>query len=273
MRKADAEIEQNVKRMKYMMVEEANKQTEPTYHRLKLDEVAILEQEMNKANKLTRDIPKIEELLMKLKAFKGLNSDLRELIILRADLRWFKRNEVIYQQGAEGHNYFYMIRGSVSMLSNREDFGNFDLYLRSYYDGSVFGEQPQLFAKQETQVASDEQLQKLAVRDATCIANDDCLVVEVQNTVKEEFYTNDSSNQYERCLYWLRKNAIFRSTEGFYLLQMIFNIEKRVYSLGDALVRAGDKPDGMFIITSGQCKAVLEGVGVKQVETGDFSRF
>lgn len=46
-------------------------------------------------------------------------------------------------------------------------------------------------------------------------------------------------------------------TEGFYLLQMIFNIEKKEYRLGDALVRSGELPEGMFIITKGQCKAVL----------------
>ena len=54
---------------------------------------------------------------------------------------------------------------------------------------------------------------------------------------------------------------------------MIFNIEKRVYLLGEALVRAGDPPEGMYIITSGQCKAVLEGIGIKKVESGEFSRF
>jgi len=42
------------------------------------------------------------------------------------------------------------------MLSKRSDFGNFDLFIRSFYDGDCFGEQPQLFAKQESQVASED---------------------------------------------------------------------------------------------------------------------
>jgi CRP-like cAMP-binding protein len=54
---------------------------------------------------------------------------------------------------------------------------------------------------------------------------------------------------------------------------MIFNIEKKSYVLGEALVRAGEVPEGMFIITSGQCKAVFEGIGVKPVGSGEFSRF
>lgn len=54
---------------------------------------------------------------------------------------------------------------------------------------------------------------------------------------------------------------------------MIFNIEKRIYNLGEALVRSGDVPEGMFIVTSGQCKAVYESVGIKEIESGEFSRF
>lgn len=36
---------------------------------------------MNKPNKIDRDVPKIEEMLMKLKYFKNLNPQLRRLVI------------------------------------------------------------------------------------------------------------------------------------------------------------------------------------------------
>ena len=95
----------------------------------------------------------------------------------------------------------------------------------------------------------------------------------MSNSVKHEFYRNDSSNEYERCIHWLKKNPIFKHTEGFYLLQMIFNIEKRSYILGEPLVKSGEVPDGMFIITSGQCKSVMDGIGVNKVGSGEYSRF
>lgn len=91
--------------------------------------------------------------------------------------------------------------------------------------------------------------------------------------MKQEFYRTDATNQYESCLYWLRRCPIFKATEGFYLLQMIFNVDRRVFRLGEALVRAGETPDGMFIVTAGQCKAVLEQVALKKLETGEYSRF
>jgi CRP-like cAMP-binding protein len=54
---------------------------------------------------------------------------------------------------------------------------------------------------------------------------------------------------------------------------MIFNIEKKTYLLGESLVKSGEVPEGMFIITSGQCKVVLESIGIKKIESGEFSRF
>lgn len=193
-------------------------------NRLRLDELEELNCELQKeaGHEGGRNVQKIEELVVKLRAFKSLNPALRRMVLERATYKRYGQNEVLYRQGEEGHFYYFMIRGSVSLLSNRSDFGNFDLYLRSYYDGDVFGEQPQLFANKhaggEQQVASEEQLRKLSLRDSTCIANEECYVLEVSNLVKHDFYKNDSSNQYDMCLYWLRKNPTFKTTEGFYLL-------------------------------------------------------
>ncbi len=97
---------------------------------------------MTKENKLDRNVEKIEKYFMKLKGFKNLNPKLRQLVILRSHFRKIAKNEIIYTQGQEGHNYYYMLRGSVTLLANRQDFGNFELFLRSYYDGDCFGEQP-----------------------------------------------------------------------------------------------------------------------------------
>jgi CRP-like cAMP-binding protein len=77
---------------------------------------------------------------MKLKYFKNLNPQLRRLVIQRAEYKLVPRDTVLYKQSEEGHHFYILIRGSVTLLSNRADFGNFDLYLRSYYDGDVFGE-------------------------------------------------------------------------------------------------------------------------------------
>lgn len=229
---------------------------------------------MAKPNKLDRNIESLEGMLLKLRSFKSLNPHLRRLVLLRSTFRKVSKNEVLYTQGEEGQCYYYMLRGSVTMLSRREDCGYFELFLKSYYDGECFGEQPQLFAKQQDNlVASDEQLHKLSLRDSTCIVNEESLILEVSNSVKHEFYRNDSSNEYERCIHWLKKNPIFKYTEGFYLLQMIFNIEKRSYILGEPLVKSGEVPDGMFIITSGQCKSVMDGIGVNKVGSGEYSRF
>jgi len=56
-----------------------------------------LDEEMNKENKLDRNIKKIESLLLKLKSFKILNPQLRQLVILRSTYKRFQKNEIIYK--------------------------------------------------------------------------------------------------------------------------------------------------------------------------------
>jgi hypothetical protein len=71
-KKLDSEIEQNVKEIKDRIVEQANKKEEVTLNRLKLEEIEVLNVELVRAPD-SRDLSKVEEMLMKLRYFKNLN--------------------------------------------------------------------------------------------------------------------------------------------------------------------------------------------------------
>lgn len=72
------------------------------------------------------------------------------------------------------------------------------------------------------------------------------------NETKMEFYAiAEKNDESEKSLAWLRKLPIFTYTETFYLLQMVFSLERRVYKYGEYLTKSGVIPDGMFIITKG----------------------
>ena len=58
-------------------MEQANKKPEIEFPRLKLDELQYVLTEMQKENKLDRNIEKLEALLLKLRAFKNINPKLR----------------------------------------------------------------------------------------------------------------------------------------------------------------------------------------------------
>lgn len=70
-KKLDSEIEQNVKEIKDKIVEQANKKVEVTLNRLKLEEIDLLNVEL--AKETDRDLPLLEDMLLKLKYFKNLN--------------------------------------------------------------------------------------------------------------------------------------------------------------------------------------------------------
>ena len=61
----------------------------------------------------------------------------------------------------------------------------------------------------------------------------------------------ENSKEYIKNLTCLRRLPIFKYTETFYLLQMVFSLEKRSFRYGEYLNRTGDVPEGMYIITKG----------------------
>jgi hypothetical protein len=78
------------------------------------------------------------------------------------------------------------------------------------------------------------------------------VILEVPNDVKQDFFTvAERNDENELSLKWLKKVSIFKYTEVFYLLQMVFGLERRTFKYGEYLTKAGDVPDGMFIITKG----------------------
>ncbi len=98
-KKLESEIELGFNEIKSLIVEQANKKPEIEFPRLKLDELNTVVSEMTKENKLDRNVDKIEQYLIKLKAFKNLNPKLRQLVIRRSHFRKVAKNEVIYNQG------------------------------------------------------------------------------------------------------------------------------------------------------------------------------
>jgi len=182
-----------------------------------------------------------------------------------------------------------VIQGSFTLLARREEFGDNEIWLKSFYDGDVFGEQPVLVSggtlENKAQSAagslvsssmaiSRKQAEALLTRDATCISNQRSCVLEVPNDVKQDFYmVAERNDENEKSLKWLRKVPIFRFTEVFYLLQMVFGLERRTFKYGEYLTKAGDAPDGMFIITKGQCLCVHETIGFKKIsQEGENSK-
>ena len=73
-------------------MEQANKKVDITLNRLRLEELNLLNEELSKDphTEEGRNIQKIEELVVKLRAFKSLNPALRRMVLERGT---FKRYE------------------------------------------------------------------------------------------------------------------------------------------------------------------------------------
>ena len=150
----------------------------------------------------------------------------------------YEKNDTVYKQGDPTNSFdFYLLRGSVTLVSSKPDFGHFHLYTRSFYDGASFGSLP-LFHE--------------LVRDASCICNEKCWVLRVPEQVKEQV-DGDRGEEFQRQLEWLGKVRMFEdiSVDKFHMGQIAAGMERRRYKLGERLVKTGEVPEGMVIVTKG----------------------
>lgn len=72
----------------------------------------------------------------------------------------------------------------------------------------------------------------------------------------------------------MRKIKVFEEElDEFYLMQLAYNIERKVYRYGEYLIKAGNIPNGMHIIIKGQCLAVYENIEIKKKDTDEYTKF
>ncbi|CDW79852.1 tpr repeat-containing protein [Stylonychia lemnae] len=246
------DAESNINQLKSIFSKQKeNKDLKKEYDKLTVQE---LEQFCEEFQKQDKDMDLLESILNKLNGFKYMSLEMKSLILRRAQLKQYDPNKILYRQGTRGSVYYFLLRGSITLLSKRREFGNFELFIKSQYDGELFGEQPVLLPTSATATASE--------------GGDSTEGMQVSEDLA------DNSKEYIKNLNCLRKLPIFKYTETFYLLQMVFSLEKRTYKYGEYLSRSGEIPEGMHIITKGQCLCVFESIGLKKGELGgEFSRF
>lgn len=58
----------------------------------------------------------------------------------------------------------------------------------------------------------------------------------------------------------------------YILLPLASNIKVKKYKLGEYIIRAGDKPEGLIIINKGQCIVCAEKLSMRQVSDSNYQR-
>lgn len=97
-----------------------------------------------------------------------MTPEMKAFVMLRGIYKEAKKNEVVFKQGQKGKSFFYLLKGSVTIMTKGEEFGNFEIALKSHYDGEMFGEQPALLINEGLE---ESELQRIKTRNATCICN------------------------------------------------------------------------------------------------------
>lgn len=56
------------------------------------------------------------------------------------NLKIFEKEEVIFKQGDYSSEFYVLLRGSVSLILNKEEYGHLPIIICTIYDGKEFGE-------------------------------------------------------------------------------------------------------------------------------------
>ncbi len=69
-----------------------------------------------------------------------MDKNMKQMLICNSTLKEITKSKVIYLQGKPGNYFYFIVKGSVTMIVNKIEFGYFDIFLRNNYDGEIVGE-------------------------------------------------------------------------------------------------------------------------------------
>jgi hypothetical protein len=79
-------------------------------------------------------------------------------------------------------------------------------------------------------------------------------------------------SKYEERIKFLRRLDIFEDIDMYILLPLASNIKVKRYKMGEYIVRAGEMPDGLIIVTEGQCIVCAEKLALRSTKPTEYGR-
>jgi len=225
------------------------RKTEKEHKLLLLSEIELVRDEMDKDHP---NYPVITKIVKKLDYFKGKDDEKVLSLVAQGKYMRLKANSIIFRQGEKGEAFYVLLRGRVGILLSSCDFGDRFLMTKTCYDGDTFGEMP-------ISLNAASSMCEFA-RDVTAITCEECDILEIDQQTRLQSISSDIEGFVSRRLDFLRDVPFFRTIEEDLLTEIAVNVELRQYKYGESLIRAGEEPDGAFVILSGQCQVVSESV-------------
>ena len=213
-------------------------------------QIKVLIEELGKK---VKSLEKIDKIAVKLEFLQKFPLHMRESIYLCAKIQNFDPGDIVFNEGDPGDDMYVIIKGSVIINKRLSEVRNHPLIICSLYDGRQFGDVSVLSTVNEKEP-----------RKGTCIVTEPSSMFIIPKKEYKRLLFKYLKPELEAKVGFLSTIRIFREIDINCLYTLASNVLTRKYQLGDLIVKKGEMPRGLYIITHGHIEVVTEGMVSKR---------
>jgi len=177
--------------------------------------------------------------------------NLRQEIIFSSkpsDLLTYHAGETIFLQGDDCPKVYVILRGSAKAILIKQEYGNIPIIVSTFYDGREFGESTLYQVSNEI---TPEMVAELNKQKYTCEAMEETYVLMIDKQQTLRVINKGLEDTFTQRISFLSQIDLFRDIDVHLLLPLANNLEVRRYRLGDYILREGQPPKGLVMVTKG----------------------
>lgn len=205
----------------------------------------------------------VDLLFQRLKYFKAMDPAVRKLIIEGSrpeDILVYRQGETVFEQGADSVHFYVILRGSTKAIVTKKEYGFVPFVMTTFYDGCEFGEAIHY------QVSADltpEMVTELNKQKYTCEASETTYLLRLDKARIMQFLDQGLHGRIQERINFLTQIDLFRNIDMHVLLPIANKLEVLQYRFGEFIVKEGQAPKGLFIITKGRCRVGSEQINMR----------
>ena len=102
---------------------------------------------------------------------------------------------------------------------------------------------------------------------------EDVVLLEIEKVISSMIVNAGMQNEYESRVQFLKSIDIFADVDTFILLPLACNIMVKTYKIGQYIVKAGEEPEGLVIVSKGRVKLCAEKIALRSIVPSCYSKF
>jgi CRP-like cAMP-binding protein len=225
---------------------------------LSLQEIRYLDQHF--AQKSHKKVSRVvDKMFAGIRYFSKFNRKIWSVILVDSEISiiLLGKHQTLFKEGDMSTHMYVILRGAVEVRTfNRRT--NRQMTVATLADGDHFGDNSFLQSVTKESEETDEQ-KKQHKRVADIFAIEDTHLVEIPRKIVEETFRLSKANyDVDQRVDFLANLSVFQGVPRSFIVPLAGNIDQRKYGLGEFILWAGQEPEGLYILKSGECLAVLE---------------